>query len=133
MSERPKELASKASVAQVTEGSNPSATAEEGPRRETGPFLRPERNPAVIPEQGAEVTLAAVNRGPQGTAGTEEAAVAVNSKKVAVYVLVVFVLYVIITDPSKAADYVQIGFEGISDAAKALGDFASWVANGGDS
>ncbi|WP_328361587.1 hypothetical protein OG828_25840 [Streptomyces sp. NBC_00457] len=58
---------------------------------------------------------------------------AVNSKKVAVYVLVVFVLYVIITDPSKAADYVQIGFEGISDAAKALGDFASWVANGGDS
>ncbi|MGW0756191.1 hypothetical protein ACWD1Y_06840 [Streptomyces sp. NPDC002814] len=58
---------------------------------------------------------------------------AVNSKKVAVYVLVVFVLYVIVTDPAKAADYVQIGFEGISDAAKALGDFASWVANGGDS
>ena len=43
MSERPKELASKASVAQVTEGSNPSATAEEGPRRKTGPFVRPER------------------------------------------------------------------------------------------
>ncbi|MEV6167617.1 hypothetical protein AB0L99_05245 [Streptomyces sp. NPDC051954] len=58
---------------------------------------------------------------------------AVNSKKIAVYVLVVFVLYVIITDPAKAADYVQIGFEGISDAAKALGDFASWVANGGES
>ncbi|MGP4007931.1 hypothetical protein [Streptomyces sp. 4N124] len=58
---------------------------------------------------------------------------AVNSKKIAVYVLVVFVLYVIVTDPAKAADYVQIGFEGISDAAKALGDFASWVANGGDS
>ncbi|WP_210582308.1 hypothetical protein [Streptomyces sp. GESEQ-4] len=58
---------------------------------------------------------------------------AVNAKKVAVYVLVVFVSYVIITDPEKAADYVQIGFEGISDAAKALGDFASWVANGGDS
>ena len=58
---------------------------------------------------------------------------AVNSKKIAVYVLVVFVSYVIITDPEKAADYVQIGFEGISDAAKALGDFASWVANGGES
>ncbi|MDO0934490.1 hypothetical protein QQY66_23460 [Streptomyces sp. DG2A-72] len=58
---------------------------------------------------------------------------AVNSKKIALYVLVVFVLYVIITDPAKAADYVQIGFEGISDAAKALGDFASWVANGGES
>ncbi|WP_155060038.1 hypothetical protein [Streptomyces blattellae] len=58
---------------------------------------------------------------------------AVNSRKIAVYVLVVFVLYVIITDPAKAADYVQIGFEGISDAANALGDFATWVANGGDS
>ncbi|MEU9732445.1 hypothetical protein [Streptomyces sp. NPDC048002] len=57
---------------------------------------------------------------------------AVNSKKLAVYVLVVFVLYVIITDPSTAADYVQIGFEGISDAAKAIGDFMTWVANGGE-
>jgi hypothetical protein len=59
--------------------------------------------------------------------------VAVNAKKIAVYVLAVFVFYVIITDPAKAADYVQIGFEGISDAAKALGDFATWVANGGKS
>jgi hypothetical protein len=58
---------------------------------------------------------------------------AVNSKKIAVYVLAVFVLYVIITDPAKAADYVQVGFEGISDAAKAVGDFMTWVANGGDS
>lgn len=56
---------------------------------------------------------------------------AVNAKKVAVYVLVVFVLYLIITDPAKAADYVQIGFEGISDAAKAVGDFMTWLANGG--
>ncbi|MFJ8635119.1 hypothetical protein [Streptomyces sp. NPDC093568] len=58
---------------------------------------------------------------------------AVNSKKIAVYVLAVFVLYVIITDPAKAADYVQVGFEGISDAAKAIGDFMTWIANGGDS
>lgn len=57
---------------------------------------------------------------------------AVNSKKVAVYVLVVFVLYVIITDPAKAADYVQIGFEGISNAAKAIGDFMTWLADGGE-
>ncbi|MDQ0749632.1 hypothetical protein ABZ250_34075 [Streptomyces afghaniensis] len=56
---------------------------------------------------------------------------AVNAKKVAVYVVVVFALYVIITDPAKAADYVQIGFQGISDAAQALGDFATWVADGG--
>ncbi|GAA1435236.1 hypothetical protein HCJ93_18045 [Streptomyces sp. SBST2-5] len=56
---------------------------------------------------------------------------AVNSKKLAVYLVAVFVLYVIITDPEKAADYVQIGFEGISEAAKALGDFMTWLANGG--
>lgn len=57
---------------------------------------------------------------------------AVNSKKIAVYVIVVFALYVIITDPAKAADYVQIGFEGISDAAQAIGDFMTWIANGGE-
>ncbi len=58
---------------------------------------------------------------------------AVNSKKVAVYVVVVFVLYVIITDPEKAGDYVTIGFEGISDAAQAIGDFMTWIAGGGGS
>jgi hypothetical protein len=56
--------------------------------------------------------------------------VAVNAKKIAVYIVVVFALYVIITDPAKAADYVQIGFEGISDAAKSVGDFMTWVADG---
>ncbi|MFE2042447.1 hypothetical protein ACFXAZ_16265 [Streptomyces sp. NPDC059477] len=56
---------------------------------------------------------------------------AVNAKKIAVYLLVVFVLYLIITDPAKAADYVQIVFEGISDAARAIGDFMTWAANGG--
>jgi hypothetical protein len=57
--------------------------------------------------------------------------VAVNAKKIAVYVVVVFVMYVIVTDPKTAADYVLIGFQGISDAAGALGDFATWVAKGG--
>ncbi|MFF9059177.1 hypothetical protein ACF09K_10830 [Streptomyces sp. NPDC014882] len=55
---------------------------------------------------------------------------AVNAKRIAVYVIVVFVLYVIITDPEKAADYVQIAFEGISDAAGAIGDFFTWLADG---
>ncbi|MFG2308855.1 hypothetical protein ACGFS9_09280 [Streptomyces sp. NPDC048566] len=55
---------------------------------------------------------------------------AVQTKKIAVYVLVVFALYVIITDPKKAADYVEIGFEGISSAAGAIGDFMTWVADG---
>ncbi|MCF4139188.1 hypothetical protein ACIRPQ_27075 [Streptomyces sp. NPDC101213] len=53
-----------------------------------------------------------------------------NAKRIAVYVIVVFVLYVIITDPEKAADYVQIAFEGISDAAGAIGDFFTWLADG---
>ena len=56
---------------------------------------------------------------------------AVQWKKLSLFVLVVFVLYVIITDPAKAADYVQIGFEGISSAAQSVGDFMTWVANGG--
>ncbi|GAA2314807.1 hypothetical protein OKJ48_04880 [Streptomyces kunmingensis] len=52
-------------------------------------------------------------------------------KKIALFVVVVFVLYVVITDPAKAADYVQIGFEGVSTAAQSVGDFMTWVANGG--
>ncbi|MGC5567058.1 hypothetical protein ACPYPG_30000 [Streptomyces sp. FR-108] len=55
---------------------------------------------------------------------------AVNSKKIAVYAVVVFALYVIITDPENAADYVQIGFEGISNAAQSVGDFMTWIADG---
>ena len=55
---------------------------------------------------------------------------AVNAKKIAVYALVVFVLYVIITDPTKAAEYVEIAFEGVSNAAGAIGDFMTWVADG---
>ncbi|MFL1901668.1 hypothetical protein ACJWDR_21550 [Streptomyces tauricus] len=55
---------------------------------------------------------------------------AVHSKKIAVYIVVVFALYVIITDPKKAADYVQIGFEGISNAAQSVGDFMTWIADG---
>jgi hypothetical protein len=57
----------------------------------------------------------------------------VQPKKLAVYVVIVFVLYVIITDPAKAADYVQIGFEGISSAARSIGDFMTWIANSGHS
>lgn len=76
---------------------------------------------------GAKATLAA---GSQGDPSRRGGAVAVQAKKIAVYVLVVFVLYVIITDPARAADYVQLGFEGISNAAKAIGDFFTWLADG---
>ncbi|MEU3227461.1 hypothetical protein ABZ695_30420 [Streptomyces sp. NPDC006976] len=43
--------------------------------------------------------------------------------------LVVFVLYTIITSPERAADLVQVGFEGVSDAAKGVGDFMSELVN----
>lgn len=52
------------------------------------------------------------------------------AKKIILGVVIIFVLYVIISDPPKAADYVQIGFEGISTAAHAVGDFMTWVADG---
>jgi hypothetical protein len=57
--------------------------------------------------------------------------VTMDAKKIVVYVILVFVLYVIVTNPPKAADYVQIGFEGISSAAHSIGDFMTWIADGG--
>lgn len=46
-----------------------------------------------------------------------------QAKKVVLYVTVVFVLYTIITSPERAADLVQIGFEGISSGAQGVGTF----------
>ncbi|MFI0816845.1 hypothetical protein ACH4TX_10085 [Streptomyces sp. NPDC021098] len=53
----------------------------------------------------------------------------VQAKKVALYMLIVFVLYTIINSPARAADLVQVGFEGISEAAKSVGDFMSELVN----
>jgi hypothetical protein len=53
----------------------------------------------------------------------------VQAKKIALYVVIVFVLYTIITSPAKAADLVQIGFEGISSAAKGVGEFMTQLVN----
>ncbi|MEW1749453.1 MULTISPECIES: hypothetical protein [Streptomyces] len=39
------------------------------------------------------------------------------------YMIIVFVLYTIITSPQRAAEMVQIGFEGISSAAQGVGEF----------
>ena len=44
-------------------------------------------------------------------------------KKISIYILIVFVLYTIITSPERSADLVQVGFEGVSDAAEGVGDF----------
>ncbi|MET7902762.1 hypothetical protein [Streptomyces sp. NPDC005336] len=62
--------------------------------------------------------LTRLHRGPlKGQYGMAQA------KKIALYMLIVFVLYTIIKTPARAADLVQIGFEGISDAAKSVGEF----------
>ncbi|WP_432071453.1 hypothetical protein [Streptomyces wuyuanensis] len=53
----------------------------------------------------------------------------VQTKKIALYVVVVFVLYTIINSPARAADLVQVGFEGISSAAQAVGEFMSELVN----
>ncbi|KAK1180938.1 MULTISPECIES: hypothetical protein [Streptomyces] len=52
-----------------------------------------------------------------------------QAKKVALYMLIVFVLYTIINSPARAADLVQVGFEGISDAAKSVGEFMTELVN----
>ncbi|GGO86654.1 hypothetical protein [Wenjunlia tyrosinilytica] len=46
-----------------------------------------------------------------------------QAKKITMYILIVFVLYTIITEPARAADLVQVGFEGIAEAARGIGDF----------
>ncbi|MFE0193078.1 hypothetical protein ACWD6P_15665 [Streptomyces sp. NPDC002446] len=52
-----------------------------------------------------------------------------QAKKIAMYLIIVFVLYTIITSPQRAADLVQIGFEGISSAAQGVGEFMTQLIN----
>ncbi|WP_330174926.1 hypothetical protein OG875_16080 [Streptomyces sp. NBC_01498] len=47
----------------------------------------------------------------------------VQTKKIVLYLLIVFVLYTIITSPERSADLVQVGFEGIASAAEGVGEF----------
>ncbi|WP_331907118.1 hypothetical protein [Streptomyces sp.] len=53
----------------------------------------------------------------------------VQAKRVALYAVVVFVLYTIINSPARAADLVQVGFEGISSAAQGVGEFMTELVN----
>lgn len=46
-----------------------------------------------------------------------------QARKILMYLLIIFVLYTIITSPVRAAQLVQVGFEGISSAAKGVGQF----------
>jgi hypothetical protein len=52
-----------------------------------------------------------------------------QAKKITLYVVVVFVLYTIINSPARAADLVQVGFQGISDAAQGVGEFMTQLVN----
>ncbi len=53
----------------------------------------------------------------------------VDVKKVALYILLVFILYTIITSPERSAELVGVGFEGISSAAKGVGAFMTELVN----
>ncbi|GAA2615147.1 hypothetical protein ACFWB2_11040 [Streptomyces virginiae] len=46
-----------------------------------------------------------------------------DTKKLITGALTVFALFVIITQPKRAAEIVEIGFQGISDAASGIGEF----------
>ncbi|WP_377270200.1 hypothetical protein [Peterkaempfera sp. SMS 1(5)a] len=52
-----------------------------------------------------------------------------QAKKIGMYLLLIFVLYTIINSPSRAADLVQVGFEGISSAARSVGTFMTGLIN----
>jgi hypothetical protein len=56
---------------------------------------------------------------------------AANAKTIGIGIVEVFALYVNNTDPHTAAGYVEMGFEGISAGASAIGDFMTWIAQGG--
>ncbi|MFF3326063.1 hypothetical protein [Streptomyces sp. NPDC002889] len=68
-------------------------------------------------------------RGTTGLGQQEKQRLMVQTKKIALYIVAVFVLYTIITSPAKAADMVQVGFEGISSAAQGVGQFMTELVN----
>ncbi|MEU7182671.1 hypothetical protein ACWIG3_03325 [Streptomyces celluloflavus] len=52
-----------------------------------------------------------------------------QAKKIVLYLVLIFVLYTIITSPARAAGLVQIGFEGISNAAQGVGEFMTQLVS----
>jgi hypothetical protein len=61
--------------------------------------------------------------------GTGEGWSVVQAKKAVLYAVSVFVLYTIVTSPERAADLVQVGFEGIAGAAQGVGQFMTELIN----
>ncbi|AZQ72633.1 hypothetical protein EKH77_16670 [Streptomyces luteoverticillatus] len=62
-----------------------------------------------------------------GTAGRQ--GVIVQTKKVVLWGLGIFVAYTIIHSPARSAELVQIGFQGISDAAMNIGEFMTQLVS----
>lgn len=52
-----------------------------------------------------------------------EARAVAQAKKIALYIVVVFVLYSIITSPTRSTELVGVAFESVSGAAQSVGDF----------
>ncbi|GAB3969355.1 hypothetical protein [Streptomyces sparsus] len=50
-------------------------------------------------------------------------------KKIALYIVIVFVFYTIITSPERSAELVGVGFEGIASAAQGVGEFMTQLVN----
>lgn len=50
-------------------------------------------------------------------------------KKIALYIVIVFVFYTIITSPKRSAELVEVGFEGIASAAQGVGEFMTQLVN----
>jgi hypothetical protein len=57
----------------------------------------------------------------------------VDWKKIATWVLIIFVLYAIINRPSQAGNFVQDGFDTISSAAGQVGEFFDGILGASDS
>lgn len=51
-----------------------------------------------------------------------------QARKIVLYILIIFVMYTIITSPARAAQLVEVGFKGISNAAKDVGHFMTWLS-----
>jgi hypothetical protein len=46
----------------------------------------------------------------------------VQARRIAFYLLAVFLLYAVIASPDGSADFVGLGFQAVSDAADGVGD-----------
>lgn len=52
-----------------------------------------------------------------------------QAKKIGMWMLLIFVIYTVINSPTRAAELVQSGFVGVSDAAKAVGAFMTGLVS----